>query len=465
MASRKLAAPLLLTLCLLAPLAGHALLGSYSRLLADDYCSAAIARARGVLAGTLYWYETWTGRYAANFLDALAGATGVRAVAIGPGLALVLWLPLLAAAVAALTPRPAQLRIAAPLAAGIIFATLSVTPTVAQSLYWGQGMRSIVPPLILLPAYIALLGIASRPLPALVRILTWAAGAAVVLLAAGFNETYTAVQIAILGGALVLAWAAGPAARSALVPGLAAGLAAALAGLALMVTAPGNAFRQAYFPPPPALPALLAIAGRNLAAFLANHVLLDLSALLSLAGVLALDAWAGAQSPARDATSRRRRLALRALPAAALVLIFLCFVPAAYGMSSRPLPRTLLIPAYLLACAAAAQGYLLGRGMPSAAGRKPIAQALVGAGLVALAALALWSAVDLLRQAPAFNTYAAAWDATDAHLRAARAAGETAVAVPIVPNPLGLEDISPDAGHWINYCVGDYYDLAVTAAP
>ena len=51
-----------------APLVTHIYLGSYSRFIADDFCSAAIARSRGIIRGAHFWYLVWNGRFSANFL-------------------------------------------------------------------------------------------------------------------------------------------------------------------------------------------------------------------------------------------------------------------------------------------------------------------------------------------------------------------------------------------------------------
>ena len=62
-----------------APLVIHIYLGSYSRFIADDFCSSAIARSQGIFRGTFYWYINWNGRFSANFLDSLFGYLGPAA--------------------------------------------------------------------------------------------------------------------------------------------------------------------------------------------------------------------------------------------------------------------------------------------------------------------------------------------------------------------------------------------------
>ena len=81
------------------PLATHIHLGSYSRLVADDFCSAAVANSQGIVRGSLYWYMNWTGRYAANLLDTMLASIGPRAIPYQTGSVVIIWFATLAFAV------------------------------------------------------------------------------------------------------------------------------------------------------------------------------------------------------------------------------------------------------------------------------------------------------------------------------------------------------------------------------
>ena len=50
-------------------IAMHAYLGSFTRLLADDYCSLYNARTLGVLGTAWFWYRTWAGVYARRLIN------------------------------------------------------------------------------------------------------------------------------------------------------------------------------------------------------------------------------------------------------------------------------------------------------------------------------------------------------------------------------------------------------------
>ena len=149
---------LLLLALFCVPLVTHIYLGSYSRMLADDFCSAAIARSQGIVKGSLYWYMNWTGRYAADLLDSLVASIGPYAIPYQTGFVVIIWFGTLALAVYQLIHDDGEVRIlfSCVMAAMILFTVLEVIPSVGQSLYWAQ-VRGGVPSLILGTAYIALI--------------------------------------------------------------------------------------------------------------------------------------------------------------------------------------------------------------------------------------------------------------------------------------------------------------------
>ena len=65
---------------------------------------------------------------------------------------------------------------------------------------------------------------------------------------------------------------------------------------------------------------------------------------------------------------------------------------------------------------------------------------------------------------PRFSAYASMWDSRDREIRTAKLQGLRSLALPLVSNTGGLDDIRPDPHHLVNKCVALYYDLdSVTA--
>jgi hypothetical protein len=295
----------------------------------------------------------------------------------------------------------------------------------------------------------------------------------------------------------------------------------------LNLAAPGNIGHQALYAPVPGAPGLIKITLTSLSQ-MATHTLtrpLSLCALLSLLGVTML-AGAGLLFDLRPAALSKRSLqaALIGLPFITLVEILACLVPAAYGQSTPPPDRTLIVPYYLLVCALAMWGYLAGQYLRqwqmtffntnviarrlrdeaiSSSGaeiahlhctersavqmsQKPLAMTdrfglrgqhdetsykhenlnlkrnILTGGLVLLFAItSLFSAAQIMQLRPTISQFAAAWDRSHSLILDAQAKGLAQVTVPPFPNWAGIEDISPDANFWVNRCAKMYYGIEV----
>ena len=472
--SRRIFLWLLLAL-FCAPLVTHVYLGSYSRFIADDFCSAAIARSHGIFRGTLHWYMNWNGRYSANFLDSLFGYLGPAATPFATGLVVTAWFIVLAIAVAPLLPqvenRESQSGI---IAAMVLFATLHVIPFVGQSLYWGQGMRSVVPPLILGTACVALIANRSRLQTRTKLSPLWLITASLLtFIAVGFAETYFALQTTAIVFALVI-----PAVfqryavsnRRNYFALLIAGLAGSLAGGLLMFVAPGNRFRQSAFPPPPGPPELLNISLRGLREF-SDLLVLAPGKWPIWAGIIVCGFIFGLQvfQPRARSSGRAQRelLTLVWLPVAGFVLLLACWVPMAWGTSLTLAYRTLIIPAYVLVSVVTCWSYIAGRECRNVyrllASRSPaVAITLPIVGLLAFGVLAANITREMWQQRSIFAGYARRWDEREQTIKQAKSQGLPYAVVLRQHNWAALEELAADPKiTWLSKCVHDYYGIGV----
>jgi Family of unknown function (DUF6056) len=445
-----------------APLAIHIYLGSYSRFIADDFCSSAVARSQGIFRGSLYWYLNWNGRYSANFLDSLFGYLGPAATPLATGLVITAWLIVLAIAVRQIKRDLLESWI---IAAMVLFAVLYVIPQVGQSLYWGQGMRSVVPPLILGTFYIALIAKRSKSTD---RVTLWwlISAGLLTFIAVGFAETYFAVQTAAIVFALVI-----PAVFTRYAPAnrrnyfllLIAGLVGSLAGGLLMFVAPGNKFRQSAFPPPPAIPELLSISLRGMREFFELSVLPP-DKWYVWVGLILCGFIFGLQVFQPREESRRDVWSLLWLPFVGFVLLLACWVPMAWGTSLTLAYRTFIIPAYVLVCLVTSWAYIAGQLSRSAS--VPDRTLVVTTAVIVLLAFGIFavsmSRKTWRRQRPLFIGYARRWDERDQMIRRAKAQGLPYAQVLRQHNWAGLEEVAVDPKiTWLTKCVSDYYGINV----
>src|SRR3569832_1604143 len=130
---------LLLLVFFSIPLVTHIYLGSYSRPVADDFCSVAVAHSQGIVRGALYWYMNWTGRYAANLLDTVLAYIGPGVIPYETGVVVIIGFATLAWTVYQLVrddERYVRVLLSCVTAAVVLFTVFEVIPSIGQSLYW-----------------------------------------------------------------------------------------------------------------------------------------------------------------------------------------------------------------------------------------------------------------------------------------------------------------------------------------
>ena len=347
----------------------------------------------------------------------------------------------------------------------VLFAVLYVIPTVGQSLYWGQGMRSVVPPLILGTAYVALIAKRSKSTDRAGLLLLITAGL-LTFIAVGFAETYFAVQTTAIVFALVI-----PPVFKIYAPAntrnyfllLIAGLAGSLAGGLLMFVAPGNKFRQNPFPPPPAIPELLRISLRGMREFF-ELVVLAPGKWYIWVGLILCGFIFGLQArQPREGSGRRDVWTLVWLPVVAFVLLLACWVPMAWATSLTLGYRTFIIPAYVLVCLVTCWAYIAGQVCRSAfVSFAPRAVALPLIILLAFGILAANISREMWRQRPLFIDYARRWDERDQIIRRAKSQSLPYAVVPEQHNWAALDEVEVDPKNtWLTKCMSDYYGIKV----
>lgn len=449
----------------------HAYLGRYSRFMADDYCSAYLANSKGVLGATFHYYMKWTGRFSANFFDSLFGIMGPIVTPYIPAFVIIVWLIVLIGTLSLLIKSRHHKYYFDKilLASSILSATFMNSKNIFQSLYWGQGMRSVVPPLILATAFLGLIQYCHKR-KIRKRFIWLLLTGGLTFIAGGFSETYVAVQtsiltiIAILGILLDKSYL-----RKNWFILVIVGLFGSLVAMGFVVFAPGNRFRQKFFPPPPDFFELIDITLACLAEYRAG-IMASERKLLNLLGVIALFIlFGGGETFVKRYDQTPIRLTLWkviGIPFITLILLFACFAPAAYGMSRYPPARTEIIPTYILVCSVACWGYFLGQVIlnyvPNFGGKGRSLWIMASWIIFVLFTLNTLYTIRLtIKLQPTLKEFATKWDNIDRSIKEAKSEDQDTIAVMPIHNYAGLDDIGGDPDHWVNKCVSDYYGLVV----
>ena len=404
-------------------------IGTYSRLVADDFCTGADVMQHGIAGAVWHWYRTWSGRFSYHIVTAIAGAAGPLSARILPGLTILG----LAGSTIFAAKRVTRARWLAAVALGLVltWSILGCAPDIFQVLFWASGVTTYSIPLILIAVWI---GIALRADGARVPM----SAHALLFLAAGFSETVTAV----LAAAVALALASWPERRRA----LAGGLVAAIAGAILMLAAPGNADRASRFERPEA--AGPSMVGLDATEFLQVEALI---AGMSMLLVFSVAASAGS----RDVATAPLRG--RAIAATVVAVFWGIAVPLlmARVVMAIPAPLRSLEPTHaLLAGTFAMAGWQVGR-------RWSRASSVAAVAMLLLVIPLLRDLRELTSMAGGVAVFAREWDAMDESLRTRTA--EPAVVVPAPARVGRLDFVNPSPAHWANRCMARYYGIGQIA--
>jgi hypothetical protein len=458
-------------------------MGLYSRFVADDYGSAAGATSKGLIKATLDSYFQWSGRFSASFFDGVFGLLGNKFLPYVTGTSIIIWMFALIANIKLFFrqySKNIRYTYSFLFSALLLITTFELSPSLGQSLYWGQGMRSLVFPLIVGTFLSAVLiySLYSH------QKITWTNLTIVGLLsfvAGGFGETYVAIQTLVLFFVLFLILGEDPGIKKkdALILVI-TGLTFSIIAMAITIIAPGNKFRQEFYPPSPDLFNLLRISFLAFLDFL-NYLVSSLYrwsiTLVLLISSLLLGTTLNSQGVEEKNSTRNNKISnflVGSFPkiylsviAISLIIIFGCFLPSAYGMSSHPSGRTLIIPLYVFSITISLIGFLTGRRYRNEI-RNFIQSHSLGklAQYFALVLLMLFSIYSyttserILADQPKYRHFAEVFDVAEMRIHDAKSEGATSVPIRLVHNLFELDDFG-NGDDWVHNSVNQYYGLNI----
>ncbi len=464
---------------LLVPAVTHAYVGWFSRYMADDYCTVGVLRDSGFTQSQVYWYTSWSGRFAFTFFVNVAELIGPGLVRFLPAAVILLWLAalfLLAHRLLDALGYPRHIGAVLSLAAVVMLGTLWGAPNIYQSIYWQTGLLTYVVPLVLLSYYLGWLFL-RQPRQPLGRA-GWAmiaVSAATAFVIGGFSETNLSLQtLALL---MLLVSGIYQVSKGSKVQNrwlIAGGLVGSLAAAILIIAAPGNDVRQGLMPTPSEPVEWLGRTAWDVLLF-ANRGLQRLTLTTVLVTMVPfLLAFFPARENARRSQGKTEELRkwgalVLLIPLCTALLMFATIAPYEYVVSTYPDGRVLVTTQFVLVAGLAGWGFAAGK-----LGRTILPLSLTAKpGLVAavwLAALipisvgvvrATRHSLDPLADAQEF---AITWDQRDETIHRAVERGEEAMAVRSLNHMGGLAEIGRDPNEWINRCVAQTYGLKTVEA-
>lgn len=443
---------ILTLLCYVVPLIMFAFMGTYSRPTADDYSDAARAGRYGVFEGANQVYMTWTGTFSSDFISTLIGTTQFKIIPYLPLLyilffSLGLFLTLLRMEL--FIPKKFHVYFSLLLTFGILSAFLISMPSIEQSFFWADGGASYMFPIIIFIFY-GLNFVSWRRRAASHRdhhfidfgiafLLSWFIG--------GFSEVFVAMEVVLFAMVLPGIWIfAKESSRKELLSYFSISLLGSLVALAMVFFAPGNANRQANYPPPPGLFRILLLSFRGYRALLL-HIAGHISHILILFVLLLLSCLSGAylyqNQLDRFDSKTFMKFMLFLIPIAVSILIIVCFMPGAYGKSMILPRRAMSIPSFVLVMGIAVWGifwgYLHMQLIAEWTHRKALA-AIMAALTLVIMAVPLFGAYTVWRNGAPLRGYSSHWDVANNQILTAKAEGRTMVRINSEYDWAGLEN-------------------------
>jgi hypothetical protein len=449
----------------MAALSFHAYIGSMSRFLADDYCVAYYARHFGFLRSIWYWYISWSGTFSTSIFDWFLLIIKPEGIPFVTPVVLIVWALVTTFTVYLFLSKEisSRLKVLTSIAFGAltVFASLLISPDVPQSLYWWTGMRSYILPLVIFTLYwvffqwLKIKGKKGSLLPG--SILSFG----ILFIIGGFSETLTPVLVVFFIGMTILRLLnEKPGSADASFFCLLGGLLGALTSLIVMVAAPGNANRQAFYQPPPGIFGIFTISISAFLMFITN-ILMAPEKFGGILGVFLASLLFGSII---DHTNRTRPWIAPAILLAGIALTFGCFLPAAWGLSGAPPDRTLSIPGFILVVTLLIAGFTAGNQLSFYMAQHQLDTAQTGIMVITIACLGFsaWISIhNLYSTRQAYRDYAQKWEMVNRQIIQTKSAGNNVVHIPAMDSWTSLDKPNDNPRFWLNICYSKYYGIQI----
>jgi hypothetical protein len=444
-------------------------LGSFTRFIADDYCSAYYAKDMGLVDSIMFWYKTWSGRYSAFGIDWVAlnlfDAYHINWI---PPLVLLIWLLLTIATVylflRSKNPQRDNFWHALVLATMILFLVLVLSPNIPESLYWWNGMRSYMLPLVVLTfgaLVFILFGQRTKTKQSLaIGMLFFFALA---FADGGLSETYVVLQLVLFAFLIFIRFlSAGKIKADFVNVWLFSGFLGTLTSLAIVLHSYGNVIRRSLLPPAPDLITLTGLSLKFYASFIGS-IFFQIEDVLALLGGMLVAVWIGQHYRTQENISFSK---IATFFLGGFLLSFVTFPPGVYGYSNNPPSRALSLTVFALVVFLMYASFLTGNWL---AGQKKLnnkqAQFTALSACILILIASTLTGTSLYRSRNTYINFAKEWDRVDAQILQAKVAGEESVTIPALENWAGLLRPNNNPNFWVTNCYTLYYGIQVSGPP
>lgn len=437
-------------------------LARLTRFIADDYCSYNSAASLGWLRFMWFWFITWGGRLSAISADMLLLWLGQNVIGYVAYFAVVVWVvvnyKIIHHFLKEEQGRTERFFISISGALIFVYAVTRAFPNFIQTLFWFSAFRTHTLPVILFNIWILLAirtGYAKRSITAkLLALFVFAC------FNAAFSEVFTTLQITVLGGVLLLRLLTAPKQWGALGNKIIfVGLLGGVIGLALMFFAPGTVDREALLVGERTISAVMRVSFESGLVFY-RAVLKDPYRAMGLVSALL---FSFAVAPA-SREFKHPRLSSGWMIAILIVisplLVFISFLPGAYGMGESIPRRAFSIPIFFSFIPLIGAALIAGQNI--AQDRQDRTSTIVlSAAVLLLVGSWVGNARSIANDQSRMRAYAEAIGELEINIEHAIASGDSELVIPQLGNWAGVYDPSDNPKFWVTQCFSEYYQIEI----
>ncbi|MDP4126297.1 MAG: hypothetical protein Q8912_05060 [Bacillota bacterium] len=431
----------------------------WTRMFADDYCTAGILHSKGFWGAQVYWYEHWSGRFSYDLAVHCSEIFGMIAIRFLPVILVGLFVASLALVFVIFyrldEKKVRRVLVSTFLAAFIAPLIITAAPNVYQVLYWQTGSLTYFIPFIFFNIVLALIYLRATSYNKL-RIISIAALA---FFAGGFSESYIVLQISILSMLIVygLIWGKKEVKN---IRNLGVALLSSIVSMIVVIAAPGNTVRSASLPARTSLVAAIyetiLKSGSYVLELIKNKPFMATAGVLFVLGLVLSKVFL----PKLKESFSTIIMRFLYLVGCGFAIVCAVFLPGLYALGSTPPERTLFLIVYPLLMLSFVLGLfstpLIERLWPKK--EKAIVVVLVTTAAIILSLLSYNRYISESKVLDSMRVYGMEWDVQNKVLEASRGSNKTVIVN--VLRPIGdLDVIWTDRNSWVNSCAANYYKV------
>lgn len=444
-----------------------AYLGGFTRLIADDYCSAYYAKNLGFFDSILFSYRTINGRYSAYGTDwTILNIFDAEHIRLLPQIILLVWVLSFILSIYSLLALKNITRRrffwSVSFAVLILFLILTLSPNIPQSVYWWNGMRSYTLPLVVLTAGGGIFYVLDKKVQTKLQILGSTFFSFFFFFAnGGLSETYLVLQILLFVFLLFYRFFCQKKHQLQDYFLLLAGLFGSLVSLAVVLHSYANVIRRSVMPAAPDIQTLLHISWESYLFFLGD-TFSRFENIFAVLGAVLLAFFFGMISQ-RKISSSFQEIGLYFL--AGFGFLFASFVPGVYGYVKFPPTRTLITGVFFFTLFMLYTGFLLGNrlSLQEISEKMKTTMIILATGLLFFSAT--MNARSLYETRETYLNFAEKWDQVDAQILQAKQLGEEEITIPGMDNWAKLDRPNENPKFWATRCYSLYYDIQIYGPP